>query len=113
MNPPDPELWAGRPIALRVADAVLRQRLRVSGVVRAVAIRPWVGGDTLECELDDGSSTLTVVFPGRREVPGIRPGARLAIEGTLGVHEGRRVVANPFYSFVGPPGSGPGSGASS
>lgn len=102
MNAPDEERWGGRPIARRVADAAPRRRVRTSGVLRAVAVRAWVGGDTLECELDDGSGTLTVVFPGRRWVPGIRPGARLAIEGTVGLHEGRQVVANPLYSFAAP-----------
>jgi hypothetical protein len=88
--------------ASRVADARVRGRLAVSGTVTALAVRHWGGGDrSLEADLDDGTGVVVVAFPGRVEVPGVTEGARVAVEGVLAVHVGRRVLWNPRCSVLG------------
>jgi amino acid transporter len=77
-----------------------RQRTRVAGRVRSVTITSWSGVPTFECTLVDGTGALTVVFLGRRDVPGIEPGAKLVIEGTAGSHRGRLAVLNPLWEFL-------------
>jgi hypothetical protein len=40
------------------------------------------------------------VFLGRRNVPGIEPGARIVAEGAVGSYQGRLAMLNPYYEFV-------------
>lgn len=82
-----------------IGDVRWRQRVRVAGRVRSVRVQPWGGVPTLECTLIDETGGLEVVFLGRREVAGIRPGSRLVAEGILGAHHGRLALLNPDYDL--------------
>jgi DNA/RNA endonuclease YhcR with UshA esterase domain len=62
-------------------------------------VRPWAGVGTLECTIVDGTGAITVVFMGRRQVPGIHLGTRICVEGTAGQHDGRLAMLNPSYSL--------------
>ncbi|GMA39758.1 hypothetical protein [Mobilicoccus caccae] len=53
-------------------------------------------------ELDDGSGLLDVVWLGRREVPGIRPGVHLRAEGLVSLRGPKRTMFNPAYEIVPP-----------
>jgi hypothetical protein len=55
---------------------------------------------TVECTLVDSTGALAIVFLGRRNVPGIEPGARIVAEGAVGSYQGRLAMLNPFYEFV-------------
>jgi hypothetical protein len=83
-----------------VAEVAWRRRARVTGRVRSVRIQPWAGVATTECTVVDDTGGLIVVFLGRRHVPGIRPGVRLVVEGTVGEHRRRPAIINPEYDFV-------------
>ena len=48
----------------------------------------------------DGTATITVVFVGRKSVAGIRPGARLIVEGMVGQYDGRLAMLNPMYELL-------------
>jgi hypothetical protein len=63
-------------------------------------VQPWAGVPTLECTLVDQSGAINLVFLGRRDVPGIGPGARLSAEGMIGRHGGRLAVINPMYEIL-------------
>jgi len=54
---------------------------------------------TLECSLVDETGGIEVVFLGRREVAGIRPGCHLVAQGILGAHHGRLALLNPSYEL--------------
>ena len=82
-----------------IGDTHWRQRARVSGRVRSVRVQPWSGVATLECTLRDSTGGLVLVFLGRREVAGIRPGVHLQAEGMIGEHHGRLAILNPDYEF--------------
>jgi amino acid transporter len=76
-----------------------RERARVEGRVEAMRVTPLVTSCALECRLDDGTGAVAVVFQGRRQIPGITVGARLAVEGMVGEHHGRLAFLNPSYEL--------------
>jgi len=58
-----------------------RERARVGGEVRIMRIQPRSGVPAVEAVISDGSGELTVIFSGRRIIPGIEHGRCLAVEG--------------------------------
>ncbi len=85
--------------AMPIGETRWRQRAKVSGRVRSVRVQPWSGVATLECVLRDSTGGIVLVFLGRREVAGIRPGVHLVAEGMIGEHDGRLAILNPSYEF--------------
>jgi len=83
-----------------IGDVTWRERVTVAGRVRSVRVQPWGGAPTLECTLVDETGGLAVVFLGRREVAGIRPGTRLLARGIVGAHDGRLAILNPEYELL-------------
>jgi hypothetical protein len=79
---------------------VPRQRASVTGRISAVRTTRRGSGPAYECDLEDGTGSVLLVFIGRRAVPGMIPGAALAAEGTVGVHRSRLMILNPHYSFL-------------
>lgn len=77
-----------------------RQRTRVAGRVRAVRVQTWAGTSAFECTLVDATGALTVVFLGRRAVPGISPGTEMVAEGMVGSHQGQLAMLNPSYEIL-------------
>ncbi len=90
---------AHRTGVVSIGDVRWRQRARVAGRVRSVRVQPWGGVATLECTIVDATGGLQVVFLGRREVAGVRPGTNLVAEGILGAHHGRLALLNPDYEL--------------
>ena len=87
---------------LAIGSVTWRQRARVRGRVRSIRVQPLAGVPTLECTLYDETGGLAVVFLGRREIPGIRPGATLTAEGMVSDHQGRLAILNPAYQLQSP-----------
>jgi hypothetical protein len=42
-----------------------------------------------------------VLFLGRRSIAGVGVGARMAVEGVVGVHKNRLAILNPSYQLLG------------
>ena len=82
-----------------IAEAPDRERVALSGTLRAVPLRPRGGVPALEAELDDGSGVITLLWLGRRRIAGISPGRALAVRGRIGVLAGQRVMYNPRYEL--------------
>ncbi|MGH3507949.1 MAG: OB-fold nucleic acid binding domain-containing protein [Nocardioidaceae bacterium] len=80
----------------RVQD---RERVTVYGHVKSVSLAPRAGAPTLEAVLYDGSGVVTLVWLGRRQIIGIKPGAHLMAEGRVSCHDGRRIIYNPRYEL--------------
>ncbi len=76
-----------------------RTRVKLSGTLRTVTLRPRGGVPALEAELFDGSGAITLVWLGRRQITGISPGRQLEVEGRIGVQDGVRVMYNPRYEL--------------
>ena len=62
-------------------------------------MRPVGGVPALEAELYDGADTVSLVFLGRRNIPGIEPGRTLVAHGRLRRYDGRALIYNPRYNL--------------
>lgn len=86
--------------AVPIQNCEDRQRVQLTGTVSTVTITPRGGHPALEVELRDGSGTVTLVWLGRRQIPGIDPGRTLKVWGRISCHEGMRLIYNPRYELM-------------
>jgi hypothetical protein len=49
--------------------------------------------------ISDGTGEISVVWMGRRSIPGLRLGTRVVVEGVLAEGRGRRKMVNPKFEF--------------
>jgi RecJ-like exonuclease len=73
----------------------------VTGRLKSVIYTPRETVPTLEAELFDGSGSVTLVWLGRRRIPGIEPGRTVTARGRFADVEGKRVIYNPWYELGG------------
>jgi hypothetical protein len=83
-----------------IAEAPDREMVRLRGTLRTVTLRPRGGVPALEAELFDGTGTLTLIWLGRRDIPGIAPGTAVRVEGLVGCNDGTKTLYNPRYEIV-------------
>jgi hypothetical protein len=83
-----------------MTDAKLRQRIWVAGKIRALRGESDTEASNLECEINDGTGSLLLVFQGRRRIPGIAVGALVRAEGMVGSWSRRLAILNPDYELV-------------
>jgi len=86
--------------AVPIQNCEDRQRVQLTGTVSTVTITPRAGHPALEVELRDGSGAVTLVWLGRRQIPGIDPGRTLKVWGRISCHEGKRLIYNPGYELM-------------
>ena len=86
--------------AMPIEECEDRQRVQLTGTVSTVTISPRAGHPALEVELRDGSGAVTLVWLGRRQIPGIDCGRTLKVSGRISCHEGRRLIYNPRYELM-------------
>ncbi len=79
------------------ARAPLRGHVARCGTVSATREVARPTGRHFEADLATDAGALTLVFLGRRSIPGIAPGAVLSVGGTLAGRHGRREIWNPRY----------------
>ncbi len=78
-----------------------RSHARIAGRVKTMTIQPWSGVSTLECTVVDKSGeAITLVFLGRRSIPGIRTGTEIMAEARVGKHQGKLAMINPLYELL-------------
>jgi hypothetical protein len=92
--------WCSLAGTTRLDEAPLRTPVRLAGEVRSVRIVPRAGAPALEATIQDGRSSLTAVFLGRRKILGLSPGRRILLEGVVTRDRGNRVMYNPTYTLV-------------
>lgn len=85
--------------ALAIAECQDRERVTLSGSLRAVGVRPRAGSPTLEADLYDGSGMVTLIWVGRRRIPGIDPGRGIVVTGRVACRNEKRYMYNPRYSL--------------
>lgn len=85
----------------RIADAVPRTQVVVSGEVKAIQVVPRAGSPWLEVTVGDGTGKAVAVFTGRRRIGGLEPGRGVVLEGMAGEHGGRLQLMNPAYTLLG------------
>lgn len=85
--------------AVPVAALVDRARVRVAGTLRTVTLRPRAGVPALVAELYDGSGSISLVWLGRRQIPGIEPGRAIVCYGRVTCDAEQPVLFNPRYEL--------------
>ncbi|HWM59095.1 MAG TPA: OB-fold nucleic acid binding domain-containing protein [Pseudonocardia sp.] len=90
---------AERSGAQRASDCAYGQEVTVLGRLRSVEFCPQDADASLEAELFDGTEGVTLIWLGRRRIPGIEPGRTMRVRGRLAVREGRKVLYNPYYEI--------------
>jgi amino acid transporter len=99
--PPADEAEGARPHApIAVREVRWRNRATLEGRIRSVYVGPVSGSPALEAELYDETGGITLVFLGRRSIPGIEPGAKIRVEGMVGETEGYLAMTNPSYRLL-------------
>lgn len=83
----------------RACDSSTGEAVTVKGRLRSVEICPRGSVATLEAELFDGTDGVTLVWMGRRRIPGIEPGRKVRASGRVAVRDGRKVIYNPYYEL--------------
>lgn len=88
--------------ARTIEQARLRDYITLQGVISMVTLNPSRGSRWLEADIDDGTGRVTLVWIGRRELPGITTGRNVRVTGRLTLAHGRRVMYNPLYTLLAP-----------
>ena len=93
--------WAGSVSgATPISHVRAREAARVAGVIESLRVRPREGLPVLEAVVGDGSGTVTAVWLGRRQIPGVVLGARVVLEGRFGGSSTGLQVMNPTFEFA-------------
>jgi hypothetical protein len=85
--------------ARRASECSCGEAVTVLGRLRSVEHSSPAAAATLEAELFDGSGGITLVWLGRRRIPGIEPGRTVRASGRIAVRDGRKVLYNPYYEL--------------
>ena len=86
--------------ANRIGELRDRQAARLRGSITVLTMKPRQGMPWLEAEFSDGSGTITLIWMGRREIPGVTAGRELIVTGRVSCVDGRRRLFNPYYELV-------------
>ncbi len=85
--------------AVPVSELPDRELVRVAGTLRTVTLRPRAGVPALVAELYDGSGSISLVWLGRRQIPGIEPGRAMIACGRVTRDHEQPVIFNPRYEL--------------
>lgn len=85
--------------AQQARECACGEEVEVLGRLRSVEFCPQDAAATLEAELFDGTEGVTLIWMGRRRIPGIEPGRTMRVRGRMSVREGRKVLYNPYYEI--------------
>ena len=83
--------------ATPIAEVKDRQIVDIAGTLRTVTLRPRDASLTMEADLWDGTGNVTLIWLGRRDIAGIRPGRRIIVRGRITTIRGERTMYNPRY----------------
>jgi hypothetical protein len=85
--------------ATPIGDCLDHEFVDVSGTLRTVTLRPRGASLTMEADLWDGTGNITLIWLGRRDIPGIRPGRRVTVHGRIARIKDARTIYNPTYQL--------------
>ncbi len=71
------------------------------GRLRSVEACSRSAGASVQAEFFDGTDAITLVWIGRKRIPGIETGRRILVRGRVGDQDGRKVIYNPYYELRG------------
>ncbi len=82
-----------------ICDCVAGQLVSLVGTVRSVTILPREVSPSFEIELFDGTGATSIIWLGRRTIPGIVAGRRIRVNGRMTNIGGRKTIYNPRYTL--------------
>ena len=82
-----------------IIDCDDREVVDVTGVLRSVTLRPRGPSLTMEADLWDGTGNITLIWLGRRDIPGVKPGRHMVVRGRVARIKGERTIYNPIYEL--------------
>jgi RecG-like helicase len=85
--------------ARRACDCSRGEEVTVLGRLRSVEVSPKSAEASLEAELFDGTDSVTLVWIGRRRIPGVEAGRTVRVQGRLAERDGAKVLYNPRYEL--------------
>ena len=85
--------------ARRACDCSRGEEVTMLGRLRSVEACSKAASANIEAEFFDGTDAVTLVWIGRRKIPGIEPGKTVMIRGRVGERDGRKIVYNPYYEL--------------
>ena len=85
--------------AKRIGAVRDREMATLRGTITVLTMKPRSGTPWLEAEFTDGSGTLTLIWMGRRDIPGVTAGRELEVTGRVSWVDGRRRMYNPHYQL--------------
>ncbi|MDA8434950.1 MAG: OB-fold nucleic acid binding domain-containing protein [Actinomycetales bacterium] len=88
--------------ATHIRDCVGGTTATVTGRLRSVTLRPVAKAPAVEAELWDGTGRMTLLFLGRRRIPGITPGRHVVVHGRPICRDGETAMVNPRYELLPP-----------
>lgn len=86
---------------VNIADSQTRTRIKIAGEIKRMRIKPRSGVPAVELVINDGTGEATVIFSGRRNIPGVDHGKCIMVDGVLHRDGGRTVILNPAYTLLG------------
>ena len=86
---------------VNIADSQTRTRTKIAGEIKRMRIKPRSGVPAVELVINDGTGEATVIFSGRRNIPGVDHGKCIMVDGVLHRDGGRTVILNPAYTLLG------------
>jgi hypothetical protein len=95
---------AERSGAQRASECACGQEVTVFGRLRSVEFcaqdADGEGKASMEAELFDGTEGVTLIWLGRRRIPGIEPGRTMRVRGRMALRDGHKVLYNPYYEIL-------------
>lgn len=86
--------------ATLIGDLRDRQWAKLRGTITVLTMKPRSGTAWLEAEFNDGSGTVTLIWMGRRAIPGVTAGRELTVSGRVSYVDGQRRLYNPLYELL-------------
>ena len=86
---------------VNIADSQCRTRTKLAGEIKRMRIKPRSGVPAVELVINDGTGEATVIFSGRRSIPGVDHGKCIMVDGVPHRDGGRTVILNPAYTLLG------------
>ena len=84
---------------LPIAAVRWKQRVTIEGRIKIVQVGT-TAGKSLEAQVFDSTGGMRLLFFGRTRIPGIEPGSKVRVTGTVGEYKGHLALANPRYELL-------------
>ncbi len=96
---PEPTVEPDENGVLPIAAVRWKQRVTIEGRIKIVQVGT-TAGKSLEAQVFDATGGMRLLFFGRTRIPGIEPGSKVRVTGTVGEYKGHLALANPRYELL-------------